>query len=110
MQKLLVIAAALCCLQLANLQAATLCVWPDSPTPGVPFDQWDNAAHDIQTAVDAASVGDTVLVTNGVYATGGAVTPGGALSNRVVVAKAITLQSVNGPGATTIRGAGRRWG
>ena len=106
MQKLLVIAAALCCLQLANLQAATLCVWPDSPTPGVPFDQWDNAAHDIQTAVDAASVGDTVLVTNGVYATGGAVTPGGALSNRVVVAKAITLQSVNGPGATTIQGRG----
>ena len=54
--RLLVIAVALCCLRLANLQAATLCVWPESPTPGVPFDQWANAAHDIQTAVDATDL------------------------------------------------------
>ena len=106
MQKLLVIAAALCCLRLANLQAATLRVWPDSPTPGAPFDQWANAAHDIQTAVDAASAGDTVLVTNGVYATGGAVTPGGVLLNRVAVTKPITLQSVNGREVTIIQGQG----
>ena len=54
--RLLVIAVALCCLRLANLQAATLRVWPDSPTPGAPFDQWANAAHDIQTAVDATDL------------------------------------------------------
>jgi len=46
--RLLVIAVALCCLRLANLQAATLCVWPESPTPGAPFDQWANAAHDLR--------------------------------------------------------------
>ena len=85
---------------------ATLCVWPNSPTPGAPYDQWADAAHDIQTAVNAASAGDTVLVTNGVYATGGAVTPGYALSNRVVIAKAITLQSLKGPDVTIIQGQG----
>ena len=106
MRNLIAIAAAFGCLLPANLHAATLCVWPGSPTPGSPYDSWGNAAHDIQTAVNAASPGDTVLVTNGVYATGGAVTPGYTLPNRVVITKAITLQSVNGPDATIIQGQG----
>jgi len=90
----------------ANLHAATLCVRPDSPTPGAPYDSWANAAHDIQTAVNTASAGDTVLVTNGLYATGNAATPGYTLPNRVVVNKPITLQSVNGPDVTIIQGQG----
>lgn len=38
-------------------------VWSDSPTPGAPYDTWANAAHDVQTAVTAASA-ETVWVTN----------------------------------------------
>ena len=100
------VAAALLSLQIANLHAATRYVWSGSPSPGAPFDQWSNAAHDIQTAVNAADPGDTVLVTNGVYATGGTATPGYALPNRVVVTKPITLLSVNGPAETVIQGQG----
>ncbi len=103
---LFLVAAAWISLLAANLHAATRYVWPYSPSPSAPFDQWANAAHDIQTAVNAAVPGETVLVTNGVYATGGAITPGYALSNRVVVTKPITLLSVNGPAETVIQGLG----
>ena len=103
---LIVIAAALAWLLPINLHATTLHVWPDSPSPGGPYDQWTNAAHDIQTAVDAASPGDTVLATNGVYATGGLVTPGYTLSNRVTITKLLSVQSVNGPAVTIILGQG----
>src|SRR5579883_1484937 len=62
-----------------------------------PFTDWSSAATNIQAAVDASAAGDRVWVTNGVYATGGAAGPGGTLTNRVVVTKALLLQSVNGP-------------
>ena len=100
------LAAVLFTLSPVTVPAAIRLVWLDSPSPGAPFDQWANAAHDIQTAVNAADPGDTVWVTNGVYATGGAITPGFACSNRVVVAKPITVQSINGRDVTTILGQG----
>jgi hypothetical protein len=83
--------------------AATLHVRQDNPNPASPFDSWGNAATNIQDAVDAAQPGDLVLVTNGVYATGGRALVG-TMTNRVVIDKAITVQSVNGPEVTVIKG------
>jgi len=71
-----------------------------------PFDTWAKAATNILDAVDVALAGDDVLVSNGVYSGGARVTPGGATSNRVVIAKAVTVRSLNGPGATMIMGSG----
>jgi PKD repeat protein len=84
--------------------AATNYVWQDSPTPAPPYTNWAKAAHTIQEAVDAAQVGDTVLVTNGVYSSGGR-TVSQTLTNRVAIDKAITVKSFAGPEVTLIVGA-----
>ena len=86
------------------VSAASLLVWPGSPTPGGPFTNWSTAAHSIQDAVDAAQAGDTILVTNGLYATGGRAAVG-TITNRVAVTKRLRIQSVNGPEVTVIQGS-----
>ena len=69
-----------------------------------PYTNWVTAATIFQDAMDAANVGDTVLVTNGVYAAGGAFAAD--LSNRVAITKAVTVRSMNGPEVTFIQGQG----
>jgi len=69
--------------------------------PVAPYTDWVCAATNIQDAVDAATDGDTVLVSDGVYATGGRAEYDG-LPNRVAVTNAITLRSLHGASVTTV--------
>ena len=64
------------------------------------------AKRTIQAAVDAAGAGDTVTVLPGVYEEGGATFTANSLvcSNRVYIAKNLTLRSRDGAAATHIVG------
>lgn len=71
--------------------------------------RWALAKQTIQAGVDAAASNDTVLVTNGTYNLGGRIPPGQVLcKTRVVVDKAVSVISVNGPSNTFIVGQGPR--
>jgi hypothetical protein len=87
-----------------NSPAAVLYVDVDSANPIPPYTNWATAATAIQDAVNLADTGDTVLVTNGVYSTGGRQLFTFDITNRVAVTNGATVQSVNGPSVTFIRG------
>ena len=88
-----------------RVSAALYYVNANNATPAAPYSTWADAATNLQDAVNSASDGDTVLVANGVYSSGGLVMAGD-LTNRVAIIRAVTVQSVNGPLATVIAGAG----
>jgi hypothetical protein len=94
----------LCLCHAGRAPASVRYVWTNSPSPGSGYLSWTTAARTIQDAVDAATAGDTVLVTNGTYQTGGRVIYG-SLTNRVAIDRAIAVRSVNGAAVTVIRGA-----
>jgi uncharacterized delta-60 repeat protein len=76
-----------------------------SANPVVPYSSWTTAARSIQDAVDAAGVvGALVLVGDGTYSSGGRAVGVGSLLNRLVVAKPVRVQSLNGPLLTIIQG------
>lgn len=87
----------------ASACAATHYVDCKNQKPVSPYTDWSTAATNIQDAVDVSVAGDQILVADGVYRNGGRAVAG-FVGNRVAVTKAITLQSLNGPGATTIMG------
>lgn len=76
---------------------------PDDSGDGL---SWDTAKKTIQSAINESVDGETILVTNGVYTIGGGCVSGTFLSNRVIIAKAVTVVSVNGPTVTLIQGTG----
>lgn len=83
--------------------ASTRYVNAGNSSPVPPYLTPANAAVTIQDAVDVAAAGDLIIVTNGTYQTGGRLMYG-AVTNRVVINKAVTVQSVNGPAVTVIKG------
>ncbi|MEI6211758.1 MAG: fibronectin type III domain-containing protein, partial [bacterium] len=86
-------------------------VSPDG-THTPPFTNWATAAHDIQSAIDAATaIGATVWVAPGDYATGGRAMSDLSIydrqnANRVAVFKPLTIRSSGGPAVTRIVGSG----
>jgi len=80
----------------------------NNPGAAAPYDTLANAAGDIQTAINNAYAGETVLVAAATYDTGGTNNwpAGGLLTNRVAIYKEITVKSINNdPANTIIRGA-----
>ena len=59
-----------------------------------PFDTWEKAATNIQNATDAASYGNTVLITNGIYYP----------ANKINMYNSIIIKSVNGAEDTIVDG------
>ena len=88
-----------------HAQAVTRFVYYRSGNPMPPYTNLQTAAVTIQDAVDVCSDGDLVLVGGGTYDAGGAPAPGFTLSNRVMIANRIRVESITDAERTIIIGA-----
>ena len=68
-------------------------VWTGSASDG-PGTSWSTAFHTIQQGIDAASSGDSVLVTNGIY----------YITDTITVSSGVTVQGVSGRDETIVDG------
>ena len=88
--------------------AATRYVDASPHTPVSPYTSWATAATNIQDAINVAGYGgDTILVNDGVYRSGsfvGGSIWGGVSARIFSMGKPLTIQSVNGPEVTIIKG------
>jgi len=69
-----------------------------------PYTNWAMAATNFESALDISAPGSIVLVSNGTFNYGGQLT--GSLTNRILISRAITVKSANGPHVTIIEGRG----
>lgn len=86
--------------------ATTRYVNINNGSPSSPYTTWATAATSIQTAIDASSNGDTIIVTNGNYNSGDSYPAIGGIAGRIKMEKNVTVKSVNGPQYTFISGSG----
>ena len=82
------------------------CVNINNTAPAAPYTDWFTAATNIQDAIDASTNGELILVNDGIYQNGFQTNTESVSTNRVVVNKAVTIQSLNGPSAAFINGGG----
>jgi hypothetical protein len=97
-----------CMVFVFHVSATVRYVNVNNPSPTSPYTSWPAAATNIQDAIDASTNGDQILVTNGVFQTGSRTDEYGVV-NRLAITKPITVQSVNGPEVTVIRGDHLVW-
>ena len=72
----------------------------NNATPSDPYTSRATAANDIQSAIDAASPSDIVLVADGTY----------SITEQIAISNCITLRSENGSGSVTINANGNSRG
>lgn len=75
----------------------------DGTSPASPYSSREQAATNIQSAIDVAVPGGTVLVLDGIYASGNREAYG-PVKNRIVIDRPIVVRGFNGADTTTIVG------
>jgi parallel beta-helix repeat protein len=93
-----------CFLALLGIKASATTYYVNigNASPSAPYTNWTSASTTIQAAIKFATNGDLVLVMDGSYY--GPLSTNHYQLDRIMLPAGLTVQSVNGPGATTIRG------
>jgi len=87
------------------LPAVTRYVDASNASPAAPYTTPGTAATTIQQAVNAAQAGDRIEVAPGTYNSGSTTAAGHLLSSRLVVDKAVTVESTGGAAVTILEGS-----
>ena len=81
---------------MSGVRADTHYVDVNSASAASPYTSWATAATNIQSAVNEALDGDTVLVAEGQYNSGFTIV-NGSMRNRIALTKNVVVVSVGGP-------------